>query len=300
MRKQKKEKLKGVLKTRKKIKRSTPLKRVLKIRKKIPKSAVYQTEDEGCAWLDGCFKHPFTSIVTGPSGSGKSTFVKNLLDNQQLLISIADDNNPKNTFDYVKIFGGTTEYQNPILASLRTSLPRETIVSIIDINAKYKEPNDFKLNFASDLRKELEIEMEKKTKGCIIFDDLMGELSKCGAILVDLFTKLSTHASITVIHITQNLFHQSPGASDHTTLYRNTKALVLFNSLMDHTTISIVSQRLGGNTQKIKTLMNLILAEHRYIVIRGDLNTNTNLRFSSDIFNLVPCPQQRVFSVVDG
>ena len=51
---------------------------------------------------------------------------------------------------------------------------------------------------------------DKKLKGCLIFDDLMEELSECG-VLTKLFTKFSTHYGVSIINIKQNLFHPGNG-----------------------------------------------------------------------------------------
>ena len=49
-----------------------------------------------------------------------------------------------------------------------------------------------------------------------LFDDLMSELSECG-LLLDLFSKYSSHYDLTTIHITQNVFFKAGGkhGSDH-------------------------------------------------------------------------------------
>ena len=51
-------------------------------------------------------------------------------------------------------------------------------------------------------------------------------------ILLDLFTKMSSHYNTSVIHITQNLFHKGSGkhSSDHVGVYRNSHITMLFNN----------------------------------------------------------------------
>lgn len=247
-------------------------------------------------FINGRYNHPFTSIIAGPSGCGKSTFVKNLLENQQRFINFKNSSK----FDYVFIFIGTPESQNPILTSLKTTLTPDTSVEIFDISKLYKNPAEFKLKFEQDFLKRLDdkIDKENPKHGCVIFDDLMSELSGCG-ILIELFTKISTHSSVSILHITQNLFFKGAGkrSTDNITLYRNTRLLVIFRSLMDVTTLSIVGQRLGsGDTRNLINLLQQIVTEHRYVIIRGDFNDDPRLRYTSDIFNFgPPYPFQRAW-----
>ena len=55
-------------------------------------------------------------------------------------------------------------------------------------------------------------------------------------ILLDLFTKMSSHYNTSVMHITQNLFHKGSGkhSSDHIRVYRNSHITVLFNNPLDN------------------------------------------------------------------
>ena len=89
-----------------------------------------------------------------------------------------------------------------------------------------------KQNFCSEFDHFVKDKANKKKKGCVIFDDLMSELSECG-LLLDLFSKYSSHYDLTTIHITQNIFFKAGGkhGSDHVTIYRNTHVLVLFKIL---------------------------------------------------------------------
>ena len=75
------------------------------------------------------------------------------------------------------------------------------------------------------------------------FDDLMSELSEC-RLLVDLFTKFSSHYSLTIIHITQNVFFKSVGkhGTDNVTIFRNTQVLVLFWTPMDMSMLMMIAK----------------------------------------------------------
>ena len=71
----------------------------------------------------------------------------------------------------------------------------------------------------------------------------MSELSECG-LLVDLFTKFSSHYSLTIIHITQNVFFKSVGkhGTDNVTIFRNTQVLVLFQTPMDMSVLMMIAK----------------------------------------------------------
>ena len=118
----------------------------------------------------------------GPSQSGKSTFVRNLLLRQNDIIDVC--------FDYVTIVLGTDAHKNEILSSLKDEL-RPGVVEIIELKKLYKTAELMKQNFCSEFEHFVKDKANKKKKGCVIFDDLMSELSECG-LLLDLFSKYSS------------------------------------------------------------------------------------------------------------
>ena len=67
-----------------------------------------------------------------------------------------------------------------------------------------------KKNFSSEFEHFVKNKANRKKKGCVIFDDFMSELSECG-LLLDLFSKYSSHYDLTTIHITQNVFFKAGG-----------------------------------------------------------------------------------------
>ena len=234
---------------------------------------------------DARFKHPFTCVVSGPSSSGKSTFVRNLLLQQKDLIN--------QEFDYVLIFLGTSMSENKTLGSLGALLTQR--VRVLEMKDKYPSKEYLKQRFPADLNSMLKRQSDENLKGCLIFDDLMEELSQCG-VLTKLFTKYSTHYDVSIINITQNLFHQSAGKSEHTTVYRNTRILVIFNNPIDNSVLTVVAKRLkpSGSSSLIK-MLNHIVQNHRYVVINADLDRPSFLKFTTDIFAEKPVPHQRVF-----
>ena len=90
-----------------------------------------------------------------------------------------------------------------ILSSLKDKL-RPGAVEIIELKRLYEITELMKITFLVNLRI---LSRTKQTgkKGYVIFDDLMSELSEYG-LLLDLFSKYSSHYDLTTIHIMQNIF----------------------------------------------------------------------------------------------
>ena len=236
---------------------------------------------------DGQIHHPFTCMVAGPSGSGKSTFVRNLLLRQGTITDVE--------FDYVFIVIGTEARVNKVLSELQTRYPLK--VSLIELLKAYPSRADMMAKFPADLKMALKKKSEQGQKGCVIFDDLMSELSECG-LLVDLFTKFSSHYSISTIHITQNVFFKSNGkhGTDNVTIYRNTHVLVLFNNPIDNSVVSTVAKQISPSKfAKLNAMLQEIVQRHRYIVIYGHFDRPNELKFVTDLFAEHPVPHQTVY-----
>ena len=76
----------------------------------------------------------------------------------------------------------------------------------------------------------------------------------------NLFTKTSSHQNVSIIFITQNLFHKGKGDSQNSTLYKNTHLLVLFDSPLDTSTVSTVARRMSDSNSKPLRDMMLAIA----------------------------------------
>ena len=129
-------------------------------------------------WKHLKFKHPFTCIVAGPTGSGKTSFCIKLLHNLDTLST-------ESRFE-----GGITWCY-----SEATAVPREQL-SKLGRTIRYQEGLPEVYGNAQD------------KPSLIILDDLLNHVY--GKEVCDLFTKGSHHRNISVLLLTQNIFHQGP------------------------------------------------------------------------------------------
>jgi len=144
------------------------------------------------------FKHPFTCIISGPSWSGKSSFCIRFLQNLDALCTERD-------FDggVIWCFSEKTAVPSPAV------LPKKR-----DIRFNEGVPTDF---------------ANARGRPClVILDDLLNDAYSKQ--VCDLFTKGSHHRNISVILITQNLFHQGRFCRD---ISLNAKYLVLLKNVRD-------------------------------------------------------------------
>lgn len=148
--------------------------------------------------MQSSWQHPFTACISGPTSSGKTEFVKKLLINADLMID-------KKITEIIWCYGEAQVLHNKIKEA--TNIPIQFFAGIPDINEISQEcSNDPKL---------------------IILDDLMSE---CTDQVTNLFTKGSHHRNLSVILITQNVFHQGRGKRD---IALNTQYLVMFKNVRD-------------------------------------------------------------------
>ena len=122
------------------------------------------------------FRHPFTCMIAGPTSSGKTVLVRRILKSYQLLTTIETQ-----SLNVLWAYGVWQDlYTKPIADN---------------VNVEY----------ISGLPSKEEI-MEYNPQ-ILIIDDLMNELGNDKK-FADLFTKFSHHRDISVIFVSQNLFHQ--------------------------------------------------------------------------------------------
>ena len=152
------------------------------------------------------------------------------------------------------------------MSSLKDEL-RPGVMEIIELKKLYQTAELMKKNFSSEFEHFVKNKANRKKKGCVIFDDLMSELSECG-LLLDLFSKYSSHYDLTTIHIMQNIFFKAGGkhGSDHVTIYQNMHVLVLFKNPLDNTVIHTIAQCIsrGKKNGELVDMLHHVLDHHRY------------------------------------
>lgn len=119
----------------------------------------------------------------------------------------------------------------------------------------------------------------------IVIDDLFEEANKDAVTFNQLFTKIARHRKVTVLFLTQNLFHQG---GKHRTRNLNTHYLVLFKNPRDRTVVDFLARQAFPSQRKLfmeifnDATMN---RPHGYIFIDFTQRCPDELRIRTDIFN---------------
>lgn len=124
------------------------------------------------------FTHPFTCMVSGPTSSGKTYLVRNIIKNYKTLIKFQEKIN------IINVQWAYGQEQN-----------------------LYKEPIGDNVNIQYIQGLPTEDEIGTFSPKLLIIDDLMSDLGD-NKDLANLFSRGSHHLGVSVIFITQNLFHQ--------------------------------------------------------------------------------------------
>ena len=192
------------------------------------------------------FSAPFTLICSGATGSGKSKWVQKLIQNRDLLIS------PK--VDKVLYCYGII---NPSLLEMK----REGV----EIFKGF--PSEEKIRSYKNL--------------LLILDDLMSDIDKAKPFLDSLFSKISHHQNISVIFITQSLFHK-----DLRLLRANTHYLVLLRNPSAQLQIrTLASQMYPGKYKHfIESFEDATSKPFSYLLVDSHPQTENEARLSTNIF----------------
>ena len=112
----------------------------------------------------------------------------------------------------------------------------------------------------------------------------------------ELFTKGSHHRNISLVLITQNLFHQGPSSRD---ISLNSKYIVVFKNPRDKTQIvHLARQVYPENISSFhKTYLEACKDPHTYLFLDLTQSINDLLRFRTKIFPGETC---EVFAPVQG
>ena len=116
----------------------------------------------------------------------------------------------------------------------------------------------------------------------IIIDDLMRESSSGGAI-VNLFTKGSHHNNLSLIFITQNIFHQGKGQRD---ISLNAQYIVIFRNLRDRAQICHLARQVYPENPRFleEAYQDATSQAFGYLLLDLKQTTAENCRFRTCIF----------------
>jgi len=116
----------------------------------------------------------------------------------------------------------------------------------------------------------------------VILDDLLNDVYSKQ--VCDLFTKGSYHRNISVILITQKLFHQCRYCRD---ISLNGKYLVLFKNVRDENQFMFLARQVypENSASLYKAYLNATQTSHGYLLLDLSQDTDDRLRFLTDIFS---------------
>lgn len=136
------------------------------------------------------------------------------------------------------------------------------------------------IEFLEGLPQNSDIAGDRRPK-LLIIDDLMRESSN--GEIVDLFTKGSHHKNISVIFITQNIFHQGRGQRD---ISLNTNYIVAFKNPRDRAQISHLARQIYPEDPKFlqEAYHDATARPHGYLLLDLKQSTPDNCRFRACIF----------------
>jgi hypothetical protein len=196
--------------------------------------------------MDVRFKHPFTAMLSGPTGCGKSYFVRELLRKRNSLIDT----------HFVNVTWCYGEWQ-PLYAAMRKEMAITFHEGLLP-----RLPDDGKPRL-------------------VIIDDLMREAD--GSV-IDLFTKGSHHRNISVIFITQNLFHKGKAQRD---VSLNSHYIVIFKNPRDAAQVSFLARQIAPDNPRFiqEAYKDATSAAHGYLLLDLKQGTDDSVRVRTDIFN---------------
>ena len=189
--------------------------------------------------------------IIGPSGSGKTHFVCKLLQSNKFF---------KSKFNKIYWHQGAGD---------ESGLTQKEFCKLKNI----KVIEGFDKNWSKRLQK----------GDVIIIDDLYQEANK-ESDFNNLFTKIARHVEVTVIFITQNLFHQG---GNHRTRNLNVHYLVIFKNPRDQTVIDYLARQAFPSNRNylIEAYQDATKDPHGYLFIDFTQQCPDDMRVRTDIFD---------------
>jgi len=151
-----------------------------------------------------------------------------------------------------------------------TAVPRQELAVLKKIRFNEGVPTDFE---------------NAQGRPCLVtIDDLLNDVY--AKEVCELFTKGSHHRNISVIQITQNLYHQGRYCRE---ISLNAKFLDLFKNFRDNQFMFLARQVYPENsTSPYKAYLDAIKRPHGYLLLDLSQDTNDRLRFQTNIFPTDP------------
>lgn len=114
----------------------------------------------------------------------------------------------------------------------------------------------------------------------LILDDLMNEANQN---VCEIFTKLSHHRNVSVIFVTQNLFHKNPCIR---TMSLNSHYIVLFKNVRDASQIATLGRQMYPGKSKfvVEAYRDATEEPFSYLLIDLRPDTDENYRLRAKIF----------------
>ena len=197
------------------------------------------------------FKHPFTCLISGPSGCGKTVFCVRFLKHLDSLCI-------ETTFeDIIWCFSENAAVPREQLAGAAAEARISYHQGVLDFDNTHNRPK------------------------LIILDDLLNEVYSKD--VCELFTKGSHHRNISVILITQNLFHQGRFCRD---ISLNAKYLVVFKNVRDKNQFAYLARQVYPENSKslYESYLDATRRPHGYLLLDLAQDTDDLLRFRTAIF----------------
>jgi hypothetical protein len=189
--------------------------------------------------MDVRLKHAFTCTVAGPTSSGKTWFMFRLIKHFESMITPPPE----------KIVYCYEEFQ-PMFEEYPTVGFQEGLPNVDQFDGRQWV--------------------------LLIIDDLMNEADQN---VCNLLTKLSHHRNVSVVFITQNLFHKNKFVR---TMNFNTHYIVMFKNPRDASQVAMLARQLYP--AKVEAYEDATKEPHGYLLIDLRPDTDDRYRIRTEIF----------------
>ena len=195
-------------------------------------------------------KHPFSMMVAGPRRSGKTEFTRKLIVNSQNIIDKKIDR-------FIWFYANTQD-------ELAKQLSHK-----VEFRKKLPD-HDLEDEFSDNIL----------TNTLIVLDDLMEEANKRSDIK-SLFTR-GRHLNISVLFLTQNLFHQGKNNRD---ISLNTDYMVLFRNPRDISIVNHIGKQMGDVVLMKDAYKKATESPFSFLLVDMRCDSDDRLRFRANIFD---------------